>query len=123
MQAIKYTLLLFLSFLMFLSCDTEPKAPSTAELIEGKWAIQQGFRNGQRANSLEGLFFEFKPDNQMVSNMFGTEETSTYALNEMFLTQTGSQEIKYNINKLTEDQLILSTKIQGFDFRLILKKE
>ena len=123
MHAIKYTLLLFLTFLMILSCDSEPKAPTTAELIVGKWAIQQGFRNGKRANSLEGLFFEFKPDNQMVSNMFGSEETSTYALNDMLLTQTGSQEIKYNINKVTAEELIITTKIQGFDFRLMLKKE
>jgi len=123
MQAIKYTLLLFLGFLMLFSCDSEPKAPSTTDLIMGKWAIQQGFRNGKRANSLEGLFFEFKPDNQMVSNMFGSEKTSSFTLKDKLLTQTGDQEINYTIDNISADQLTLSTKIQGYGFRLILKKE
>ena len=59
----------------------------------------------------------------MVSNMFGSEETSSYTLNEKQLTQKGSQEINYSIDNISEDQLTLSTEIQGFDFRLILKKE
>ena len=93
------------------------------ELLLGKWEIQQGFRNGKRANSFDGMFFEFKDNNKMVSNMFGADLTSDYTIEDNTIKQTGEKNVEYVIDNISDNNLTLSTTVQGFDFKLMLVQE
>ena len=114
-------LVLALTFFLH-SCDSEPKKPATAELIIGKWEIETGFRNGKKANSLEGLFFDFKPDGKMITNLLGSEQESNYEIKAQKLLQSGTQEIEYTIESIEDRSLHLAMTMRGFDFKLQLKK-
>ena len=120
---INKVLYLLLSLLFVLSsCDTEPKKPATAELIIGKWEISSGYRNGKKANSLEGLYFEFKPDGKMITNLLGAQQESNYEIKDQKLIQSGKQSIEYTIESIADSSLNLAMSMRGFDFKLQLKK-
>ena len=115
--------LLFVLSCIGLSCNSEPKKPEATDLILGKWEIESGFRNGKKANSLEGLFFEFQEDGKMMTNLLGKETTSNYELKDQKLIQSGDTPMEYDIRKLDENALHLTMTMRGFDFALILKKK
>lgn len=117
-------LTLIISFLGTLaSCVTETKKPdNTVNLIQGKWELSKATRNGNIAPTLQGAFFEFMSD-KMTTNFTGSEETTDFSYSDGKLNQTGgANNIEYIIDLVTNDSLMLSTNIRGYDFKMLLLK-
>jgi hypothetical protein len=110
-------------FIAASSCkkDTDP----TAEQILGRWELQEGFRNGRPTESLSDLFFEFRTEGQMSTNLPITDipSNATYVAKKGKIEQQqGDMELEYQIEQLNDSVLILTTKLRNFDFRFVLKK-
>jgi hypothetical protein len=115
---------LFFSLFYLASC--QPSAPEVDPRLLGKWQLLEGWRNNRQSPSLENIFFEFFPDNNMRSNFNfnGSSEAATFQLKENILKQSnGEMELDYTVESLSDSILILSTTLMDADFRLLLKKE
>ena len=70
---------------------------------------------------MEGTYFEFKQDNSLTTNMMGSDATAAYTLTEKTIGHTNNgMSTTYQIEKVTQDSLILTTSIRGFDFTLTM---
>lgn len=124
MQNSSFLILYFvIGMVALVSCAEEVKKPEAKDMIIGKWEIEEGYRNGKLANSLEGLYFEFDPNGKMTTNLLGNEETNDYRINEDTLFQLSTEPVNYAINQLDSTMLTLTFTLRGFDFRLKMKKE
>jgi hypothetical protein len=112
----------FVSSLIFLSgCGAEPA--NQAELLIGKWDLQSATRNGQRAASLEGLFFEFDEAGNMNTNLPIAKGASTYNLSGSTIKQESStNNVRYTIESIGDSSLMLSTTLANTDFIFSLKR-
>ena len=115
---------LFISILYLASCQLAK--PEVDPRILGKWELLEGWRNNRQSASLENIFFEFFPDNNMRSNFNfnGSSEAATFQMEENILHQSnGEMELDYTIESLSDSILILSTTLMDAEFRLLLKKQ
>ncbi len=113
-----------ISLLYLASC--QPAKPAIDPRLLGKWQLLEGWRNNRQSPSLENIFFEFFPDNNMRSNFNfnGSSEAATYQLDDNILHQNnGEMELDYSIESLSDSILILSTILMDAEFRLLLKKQ
>lgn len=120
---------LFISFLVLgaislLACQST-NMEETAQLLIGRWEIEQATRNGSPTESLANLYFEFTTDGTLMTNMnmTGEAEQGTYELKNNQVLQRNTQlSADYNIEEITDANLILSTELNGTSFRFDLKK-
>ena len=113
---------LFLVFGVIYSCKPEAKT-NHAELILGRWDIQEATRNGKPTESLAELYFEFFEDGSMRTNLSGTAEQAKYEISDSKISQRDSPlEADYVIESLVDSTLLLSTELRGFNFRFLLVK-
>ena len=112
---------LALSLIFLSGCDAEPT--NQAELLIGKWDLQSATRNGQRAASLEGLFFEFDDAGNMETNLPIAKGASTYELSGNTIQQKNStNNVRYTIESIGDSSLMLSTTLANTDFTFSLKR-
>ncbi len=125
-------LLLFIILLVISSCTSDPKpppvttpAPSTLplEMLTGTWEVSDAERNGKNTQALEGIYFTFTSDEKLASNfnLSIEERTFPYRIEGDTLTALSEPEQSYLIQSLTENGMVLRTKMEGYLFRLILK--
>ena len=90
--------------------------------IQGKWEVVEARRNGKVTGTLHGAFFEFTED-KMKTNITGQEQTSDISYNGLQIRATGgSDNARYNVEKIDEDNLILKTNLRNFDFIFRLQR-
>lgn len=112
--------------LCFITCESEPA--SEAEEIDsaqltGKWELVEASRNGDATSTLTDLYFEFGEAGTLSTNMPTMEGASTYEVDDNEIEQEGNGfEQDYTIESLTDQELILTTKIQNYDFRMVFAK-
>lgn len=112
---------LLLTVLLF-SCGSEPG--NTAELITGRWNIDQAYRDGQQTGTLDELFFVFNEDGTMRTNLSGAEEEAAYEVDGNVIRQRDSRiEADYEVLEITDSTLVLTTELRNFRFRFDLKKQ
>ena len=71
---------------------------------------------------MEGMYFEFSEDGQLVTNMTGAAETYSFELDGDEIEQrNGTIETDYTIETLEEAQLVLTTTLRGKVFRMVLQ--
>ncbi len=124
MRQFKAALLLATLVVSASSCTKEPDA--RAQMLLGRWVIQEGFRNGQATESLSELFFEFGRDGRMSTNLPlpDLSAKATYALDKDKIVQRqGDAEVEYEIKTLSDSLLIVTTQMRNYDFRFVLKKK
>ncbi len=107
--------------ILIFSCKTDPPATNQADL-EGRWELTKAFRNGKATETLTHAFFEFDETGNMKTNFTGSEQASTYELNDKKIKEKGGNDLTYNIEKLDKDNLTLEFNMQNFDFKLELRK-
>ena len=92
--------------------------------LSHRWAIEKGFRNEKKTDSLTGLYFQFAKSGEVTTNLNGQDERLTYKLNgEDIIEIIGSELIFLNIIELSETKLILQTDLQGYNFKFEMGKE
>lgn len=117
-----YTLLgLSLLFVTVFSACGDDAAVQSSELV-GRWEIKEAFRDGKATDTMEGMYFEFSEDGQLVTNMTGAAETYSFELDGDEIEQrNGTIETDYTIETLEEAQLVLTTTLRGKVFRMVLQ--
>ena len=110
-----------LSSLLLSSCN-EDQAATEAALI-GRWDIQEAYRSGESTTTMMGMFFQFTKDGKLLTNIAGEEEEYVYEVDDQHILQSeGTIEADYAIEKLDNNQLILTTTLGNKPFRMILGK-
>jgi hypothetical protein len=95
----------------------------TAQLLVGRWELEQALRNGSPTESLTDLYFEFTSDGKLMTNIAGLPEEGTYELKKEQLLQRNTQiDADYTIEEIADSNLVLSTDLRGYAFRFLFKK-
>jgi hypothetical protein len=117
---LQYYTLFLLSFLMQ-GCHNKEAIISN---LSHKWLLDKGFRNEKETDSLSGLYFEFQKSGEVVTNLNGQDERLSFSLNgeDIIALQGTSDEVFLNIKKLSATNLILQTRLQGYNFTFELLK-
>lgn len=119
----KYHLLTAFSLLLLtVACRTD-QFDDTA--LPGRWELAEGFRDGKESKMLDGLFFEFKPDGQLITNILGEQTSGRYDFDtgKHTISIHSGADFLFAIRKLDKAELILSGNINGSDFKFILHKK
>lgn len=110
-----------LSICFCFACNDD-SAAREAQLM-GHWKITEAIRSERATTTMDGMFFEFKPEGEMVTNITGEDETYRYELtDEQILQREGTIEADYLIESLLDSQLIVTTTLGGKPFRITLAK-
>lgn len=116
------TAFLAASILMASACGSEPGIEKT--LLYGRWELKEASRNGSPTESLAGLYFVFREDGSMETNLPVAPGSSSYKLAGNGLTQAGGPgEVKYTIEELDNASLVLTTELRNTNFRFLLQKQ
>jgi hypothetical protein len=112
---------LLLFTLVSWSCNDDA---ATADQLLGKWSITAAERDKKPTETLNGMYFDFASGEQLLSNISGEDAQYTYEVAAGEILQRGGViEADYNIEELTDTQLILTTVIRGKPFRLVFARD
>jgi len=119
---------LLLGTLLFLltACSSNTTVQDQKALLEGRWNIIEGQRNGKVTDSLRDTYFEFSTGDKMSTNLpikGGMNSPYTIEDNAILQTIINNIQIKYEIVELTPKALTLTTNLRGFDFVFSMEKE
>ncbi len=119
-------LLLGTLLLLLTACSSDTRVKDQKNLLEGRWNIIEGQRNGKVTDSLRDTYFEFTADSKMSTNLpIKGGQDSPYDIVDNAIVQTiiNDIQIKYEIVELTPEALKLTTNLRGFDFVFSMEKE
>ena len=117
-------ILIYCSFLLLGSCQTDSKADKKANTLLGKWILVEGHRSGKKTESLKDTYFAFEETTMSTNLPIPGATESTYVRKENVISQTIVNDliIDYTIQEMTEQQLKLTTKLRGYDFTFLLER-
>lgn len=109
---------------------TEQEQPQEEEIntenLIGAWRVIDAEKNGEKLNSIEDAVFTFNDDKTLTINSnfpgINKDEATPYELNDLTIGKVGSYELDFEIIGLTENSMLLTSKIQGIDFQFKLEK-
>ena len=111
-----FSLLVLSSFLLF-SCSNE----KIGEKLEGKWNIENAFRNGRKTSTLEQTYFIFQNSDILETNLLGSKVNSNYSLKKnVIISDNNLPEII--VKKIENDSLIFEFTIEDNHFELTMIK-
>lgn len=108
----------FASILLFACGQNKP----TYEELEGRWSLHEAKRNGRITHTLENVFFQFRDDKTMATNLLGTSEDYSIEYKYPDIHVESSQLQGFDVIRLMEDTLLIRTKIRDFSYDLELLK-
>lgn len=111
--------------LLLTACGSDTTVQDQKALLEGRWDLIEGQRNGKVTDSLRDTYFEFKEGNKMSTNLpIKGGMNSPYDIVDNAIVQTivNDIQIKYQIVELTPEVLKLTTNLRGFDFVFSMEK-
>lgn len=106
------------------ACKDEPgHAAVDQELLNGRWEIDEAWRNGKQTGTLAGAYYEFQ-NGTMRTNLTPTliEDEFPYDLSKNEIRQKSEPPVVYTIQSLSDSMLVMTLSINTFPFRLQLKK-
>jgi hypothetical protein len=110
-----------LALLLFSCNDDTSLAPAT---VEGHWELERALRNNTETGMLDGLYFDFKPDGRLVTNLMGNEDPGTYLWEgEEIITEGIKLPLTYQVQEITDSTLHLRSSYRGFQFDFMLARE
>ena len=113
-------LALGLLFAFLLSACGNDSDIETSDLV-GRWDIREAYRDGKSTDTMVGMYFEFSEDGQLKTNMTGADESYSFEISGDDIRQReGTIETDYTIESLLEEELIITTTLQGKHFRIVL---
>ena len=118
-------LLLGTLLLLLTACGSNNTVQDQKALLQGRWDIVEGQRNGKVTDSLRDTYFEFTADDKMSTNLpIKGGMNSPYDIVDNAIVQTivNDIQIKYEIVELTPEVLKLTTNLRGFDFVFSMEK-
>ncbi len=97
------------------------KGEMTKKQLIGSWEVTKAERNRVETAMMDGLFFQFA-DKTLTTNFLGESFEYQYEYSDGKITQQGEPLITYLIESMEGDQLVLSTTLQAFEFRMEMKR-
>lgn len=125
MRSIKFAIPFALLILVLPACNNEPSQASfEEEALNGRWEIDEAWRNGKQTETLTGTYYEFDENGNMRTNLTPSlvEDKFAYDLSGNEIRQKSDPPVVYTIQTLTDSLLVISMSINTFPFRLQLKK-
>ncbi len=106
-----------------MGCESEED--KVQQMITGRWTLTEAQRNNRVTESLASLYFIFREEGTMETNLLGTEEMYFYTVSPTEIIQKGPRmdPIKYQINQLSDSSAELSTSLRNFNFVFKLRKD
>jgi len=110
--------------ILILGCKHEKvTAPVVVEDLLGEWDIFHVTRNGKVTKTLENGFLHFQADNTIKSNLFPDEKYHTFNFEQDKIAIEGLENLNiFSVRSLSNDTLVLDTKVNVFDMQFYLKK-
>ena len=115
---------IFVAFAFFwLGCESEEE--KIQQMIIGRWTLEEAQRNNRVTESLASLYFIFREEGTMETNLLGSEEMYFYTVSPLEIEQKGPriETIKYQIQQISDSTAELSTSLRNFNFVFKLRKE
>ncbi len=103
------------------SCeDTSEK---TQAAIIGHWELTKALRNDRETGTLEGVYFDFKADGKMQTNLpVGADVPVEYEVEKTEIVQKTPQPIRYQVATVEDSLLILKMEVRGMTFEMQLRR-
>jgi hypothetical protein len=107
----------------WLGCESEEE--KIQQMIIGRWTLEEAQRNDRVTESLASLYFIFREEGTMETNLLGSDEMYFYTVSPLEIVQKGPQiePIKYQIQQISDSTVALSTSLRNFNFVFKLRKE
>jgi hypothetical protein len=117
--------LIALSILFFFGCKEEKVTKPIAKGdLNGQWDIYHVTRNGKVTKTLENGYLLFQDDNTVKSNIFSDEKYHIFRLEQNKIEIDDLESLNFfDVKSLSNDTLILDSKINVFDMKFFLKKK
>jgi hypothetical protein len=127
-QKYKHLFYTFACLVFVLTCcdddNVEEKKQLTA--LHGLWTLQQGYRNDNLTETLDGVYFVFDSVGKMQTNLPVVPDSflTVQIKNKEIIQQTGKkQQVSYQIDSMTPNLLILSTASGGVRLKMELIRQ
>lgn len=122
-----FSFLALISLCTVFACTNTTTTEETAkevkvEQVHGNWQVTEATRDGQATETLDGLFFRFSEAGQLSTNLLGSEVEVPFELITNKITQKSEPPLEYTVEEVNDQQLVLSTTLQGMKFKLTLGK-
>lgn len=111
---------------MIIGCksDSSQIKEITKDDLFGEWVIYHATRNGKETKSLEKGNFVFQADNLVSSNLFTSSNSLNFTYDKGTIAFEGDPNMDFlKVEKLQNDTLILSSKLQAFKMEFFLAKK
>lgn len=110
--------------MLVLSTGCEDEKTKQQSLLTGRWDLVRGFRNDKETETLAGTYFRFEAEGKMQTNLplGANEEAMGFTLDKNEIIQSGPMPIRYTIQKLTENELILVLELRGMQFEMHMER-
>ena len=104
--------------------DTSTTADVTYSIedITGRWEILDAYRENTRTELMSDLYFEFKADGQMITNMPGGENAAYTMIDNVILQRGSIIEADYRIKEIKDSVMVLNTELRDQAYRFYLKQ-
>ncbi len=110
--------------ILILGCKQEKV--TTTQVVEdlfGEWDIFHVTRNGKVTKTLENGYLHFQADNTIKSNLFPDENYHTFSFEQNKVDIQGLKNLNvFKVQSLSNDTLIVDSKVNAFDLQFHLKK-
>ena len=116
--------LLLFATVLILGCKNEKVIkPIAVEELFGEWDIFHVTRNGKLTKTLENGYLHFQADNTIKSNLFPDENYHTFIFEQNKVNVVDVNTLKeIKVKSLSQDTLIIDSKVSVFDMQFHLKK-
>lgn len=124
-RVLRMKYILLISFFIIIGCKSEKVSqPLVVEDLVGEWDIFHVTRNGKVTKTLENGYLHFQADNTIKSNLFSDEKNHTFILKQDKVDVDGLENLnEFKIESLSNDTLIVTSKVNVFDMQFYLKKK
>lgn len=113
---------LSICILSVVACKSDVPVTDEEKLkLYGDWALEEAVRDGNLTKIMDGALFTIDSAT-FKTNLFGSDETFTYDRQGNTIILSGSDGQALNINKSTNDTLILDMKRNSKKYQMLLQK-
>lgn len=120
-----FPLITILILYLFSACGNDSPLSKDAT-VSGSWKLKRAMRNNAETSTLDGLFYEFKDDGTVITNLMSDEATKgNYTWEGAELATEGvNLPLTYTVKELTDSTLNLQSKYRGYQFNFeLIRKE
>lgn len=110
---------------MLIALSACSRQPDIQEIVQGgRWVAASATRDGKPTGTLTDLYFEFHPNDSLITNITGVPgEMRWYVQDGVIQQRKGSFDADYKVEKVSADEIEVSTTLNGSAFVIQLLKQ